>query len=36
MTNIPDQEIVQALIYLCNPKMKILDKENMKKPEFAP
>lgn len=25
-----------ALLYLCNPKMKILDKENMKKPQFAP
>ena len=34
-TNIPDTEILQQLIFLCNPRQKILDKENMKKPEFA-
>ena len=33
---IPDSELNNALLYLCNPKMKILDKENMKKPTFAP
>jgi len=36
MTNIPDSEILPALIYLCNPKQKIIDKENSKKPEFSP
>jgi cullin 3 len=36
LTNIPEGEISPALVYLCNPKQKILDKENMKKPEFVP
>ena len=36
LTNIPDSEIGPALIYLCNPRQKILDKENIKKPEFTP
>jgi cullin 3 len=29
---IPESELNNALLYLCNPKQKILDKENMKKP----
>jgi cullin 3 len=33
---IPEGELNNALLYLCNPKQKILDKENMKKPQFAP
>jgi hypothetical protein len=33
---IPEAELNNALIYLCNPKLKILEKENMKKPQFAP
>jgi len=33
---IPESELNNALLYLCNPKQKILDKENMKKPQFAP
>ena len=36
MTNIEEREIVNALIFLCNPKKKIIDKENAKKPEFLP
>ena len=38
MTAISDKEkdLSSALMYLCNPRQKILDKENMKKPEFAP
>lgn len=38
MTNISDKDkdLSTALMYLCNPRLKILDKENMKKPEFAP
>ena len=36
MTNIPDNEIKQSLVYLCNPTKKILDKEDAKKPDFAP
>lgn len=31
-----DKDLSSALMYLCNPRQKILDKENMKKPEFAP
>lgn len=34
-TSIPEGELNNALVYLCNPKQKILDKENMKKPQFA-
>lgn len=33
---IPDAELNNALLYLCNPKLKILNKENLKKPAFAP
>ena len=36
MTNIPEGELNPALIYLCNPKNRVIEKENMKKPEFAP
>jgi cullin 3 len=36
MTNIPEGELNPALIYLCNPKNRVVEKENMKKPEFAP
>lgn len=36
MTNIPESELNPALIYLCNPKNRVIEKENMKKPEFAP
>ena len=38
MTNISDKDkdLSSALMYLCNPKLKILDKENLKKPDFAP
>ena len=35
MTNIPDGELNPALVYLCNPKQMILDKQ-VNKPEFAP
>ena len=31
-TSIPEADLGNALLYLCNPKQKILDKENMKKP----
>ena len=34
-TSIPKEELNAALVYLCNPKQKILDKENMKKPQFG-
>jgi hypothetical protein len=33
---VPESELNNALVFLCNPKQKILDKENMKKPTFAP
>jgi hypothetical protein len=35
MTNIPDGELNPALIFLCNPKNRVIEKENMKKPEFS-
>lgn len=35
-TAIPEAELNPALIYLCNPKQKILDKENKKEPKFQP
>ena len=31
MTNIPEGELNPALIYLCNPKNRVIEKENMKK-----
>jgi len=31
MTNIDDKEILQALLYLCSPKQKIIDKQDAKK-----
>ena len=34
--SIPDQELNNALVFLCNPKQKLLDKENNKKPQFTP
>jgi hypothetical protein len=33
MTQIPIAELNTALLYLCNPKFPVIDKEN-KKPEF--
>ena len=36
MTAIPEAELNPALVYLCNPKQKILDKENKKEPKFTP
>lgn len=33
-SSIPEAELNPALIYLCNPKQKILDKENKKAPKF--
>ncbi len=35
-SSIPEAELNPALIYLCNPKQKILDKENKKEPKFQP
>jgi len=35
-SSIPDSELNDAFRYLCNPKQKILNKENMKNPIFAP
>lgn len=35
-TNINDADLKEALKYLCNPKLKILDKENGKTPDFKP
>jgi cullin 3 len=35
-SSIPENELNNALVYLCNPKQKILEKENGKKPTFAP
>ncbi len=32
----PEVYLKPALIYLCNPKQKILLKENMKEPKFEP
>lgn len=34
--SIPEQELNNALLFLCNPKQKLLDKENSKKPQFTP
>lgn len=34
--SIPDTELGQAMIFLCNPKQKLLEKENNKKPTFLP
>jgi len=34
-TNIPETDLKNALKYMCNPKTKIIDKENMKRPEFT-
>jgi hypothetical protein len=35
-TNIPEAELKEALKYMCNPKQKIVQKENAKTPEFTP
>lgn len=35
-TNIPEADLKEALKYLCNPRQKILEKENAKTPEFQP
>ena len=35
-SSIPELELTPALIYLCNPKQRILDKENKKEPKFQP
>ncbi len=31
-----DKDLSSSLMYLCNPRQKILDKDNFKKPEFTP
>ena len=36
ITNIPEAELKLALKYMCNPKTKIIDKENAKTPDFQP
>jgi hypothetical protein len=36
LTNIPEPDLKEALKYLCNPRQKIIDKENSKTPEFQP
>ena len=36
LTGIPENDLKNALKYMCNPKTKIIDKENMKTPEFTP
>jgi cullin 3 len=33
-TGIPENELKNALKYLCNPKTKVIDKDNMKHPDF--
>ena len=35
-TNIPEPELKDCLKYMCNPKMRIIEKENAKTPEFTP
>ena len=35
-TNIPEAELKESLKYMCNPKQKIVQKENAKTPEFTP
>ncbi len=30
-----DQEMKQSLVYLCNPKLRVLLKDNLKKPDFT-
>ena len=34
MSRIPDFELLTALQWLCNPKLKILEKQNQKTPSF--
>ncbi len=36
MTQIPPKELLIPLRYLCNPKIRVIQKENFSKPEFAP
>jgi hypothetical protein len=36
ITGIPELDLKVALKYMCNPKTKIIDKENMKTPDFMP
>ena len=36
MTQIPAKELSISLRYLCNPKVRIIQKENPSKPEFTP
>ena len=36
MTQIPLSELFIALKYLCNPKVRVIQKEHLGKPEFAP
>ena len=36
LTQISDSELNPALIFMCNPKVKLLLKGNMKKPQFEP
>ncbi len=33
-STVPEQELNQSLVFLCNPKMRVLLKENLKKPQF--
>lgn len=35
-TNIPENELKESLKYMCNPKQKIIAKQNPKTPEFTP
>lgn len=35
-SSIPENELNNALLFLCNPKQAILKKENDKKPQFLP
>jgi len=33
---LPDDELNLALKYLCHPKNRVIEKENLSKPEFEP
>ncbi len=32
---VPDTELKEALLWLCNPRMRLILKDNMKKPQFG-
>ena len=36
MTHIPGYNLLIALKYLCNPRVRVIQKENLSKPDFAP